>query len=378
MKALSILLCFIALEVKSNDVVSEANGKDLLLRWNKCHNDRDPNCFASLFSSNALFYSKTLTTTNIINLKASLFDKHPNFSQVINDNTVSYYRYGDTLAIHFVKEVETVSGKKKYPSYLLILKDRDSDKIVAESDDITDKKLGLSREWDGTQPNINSDSVVTTNIESKSATSKRVKTSNKPVNINTPNEPTEEAHISTLEFTWKRFFICSIPFFITVSMFLRKIIGIKPEDSELETGLSFTQKFIWGTALLAGLMLMIGSVFIDYIMAFSAIAAIQYLILFHGYSNKCNECSEWWAAKLVNKEVVERWQEMKNVRRIDITKDRNGREVSRRNRTEQLVVDCQKIRSDYQCKKCGNRWATTATKKSDTMWNDVYRQFGGR
>jgi hypothetical protein len=147
MKFLSLILCIVALEAKSNESVSESVGKDVILRWNKCHNEHDANCFASLFNNDVRFYSKDLSNLDVVGLKSSLFEKHPNFSQVIDEKSVSFRRIGDTLAIRFVKIVEATNGRKQYPSYLLVLNISDSGKIVAESDEITDKKLGVSRDW---------------------------------------------------------------------------------------------------------------------------------------------------------------------------------------------------------------------------------------
>lgn len=371
----------IAQEVKP----SETNAKDLLLRWNQCHNERDANCFSALFGSTTMFYSKLLSIPDVIGLKTSLFDKHPTFSQVIDDNTISYHYFGDTLAIHFVKEVATVSGKRKYPSYLLILNDGESEKIVAESDDITDKKLSVPRNWSVESAAIVPDSIATTSniLESKSDEPKAENRSAQSNNSQTQSEevkPHNPRDVDIkLEFTWKFFFICTIPFFLTLALFLRKTIGIKPnvESEQEEPSLSIGEKFIWGSALFGGFLILLGGIFVPLSIILLPVGIICYTVLFHGYAHKCKECSVWWAGKSIGDDILERWQEMKNITRNDVTKDRNGRVLATTQRQEQIIVDCQKIRHNFQCKKCGTRWATIETKKSDTMLNSIARRFGG-
>jgi hypothetical protein len=144
---------------------------------------------------------------------------------------------------------------------------------------------------------------------------------------------------------------------------------------EPQSGLSIGQKFIWGSALLGGFLILLGGAFVDYATILIPIGLILYSVLLHGYMHKCRECSVWWAGILIDKEVVERWQEMKNVQRAEHIRDRNGKVVSTHNRHEQIVVDCQKIRSVFQCKKCGHKWAVVKTKKSDTFLDSINRRF---
>lgn len=66
---------------------------------------------------------------------------------------------------------------------------------------------------------------------------------------------------------------------------------------------------------------------------------IPYLMLLWGAATKCPQCNQWWAAREEGSEMLDNWQETKDVPREDITRNSNGDIISRRTRTETVIVN---------------------------------------
>ncbi len=88
-------------------------------------------------------------------------------------------------------------------------------------------------------------------------------------------------------------------------------------------------------------------------------ALVLFFILLFGFSSKCPQCGEWWASVHKGSESLHTWQAKEDVTRYDITRDRNGREISRTERTEQVTVNYDKREHRYKCKRCHAEWTVT-------------------
>lgn len=121
-----------------------------------------------------------------------------------------------------------------------------------------------------------------------------------------------------------------------------------------------TVKFRWILALIGALLTstaLFGEVIPREYRTYTFFAGfIPFIALFWGFSTKCPECGKWWASSEEGSEKLDGWQETKDVKRVDITKDRHGREISSRERIEQVIVNCEKRRHHYKCKYCEETW----------------------
>jgi hypothetical protein len=82
---------------------------------------------------------------------------------------------------------------------------------------------------------------------------------------------------------------------------------------------------------------------------------IPYIAFLWGVLTKCPQCGRWWASVHNDSELLDRWQETKDVEREDVTRDQTGRET-RTKRIEQIIVNCEKRRHHYSCKYCSAAW----------------------
>lgn len=56
---------------------------------------------------------------------------------------------------------------------------------------------------------------------------------------------------------------------------------------------------------------------------------VPFMAFLWGVSAKCPECGRWWASIHRGSELLDRWQETKDVKREDVTRDRKGKEIAR-------------------------------------------------
>ena len=127
-------------------VTDEESAAMVAKRWNKAHQELNPDKIAALYSEQVNYYHETYTPERIYQSKLELFRKYPGFWQEIS-NVKSIVSDDGTAKVTFSKEVVTeIGGKSKtYPSYLLMKKVGDEWKITAESDEVTDANLARRR-----------------------------------------------------------------------------------------------------------------------------------------------------------------------------------------------------------------------------------------
>jgi hypothetical protein len=85
--------------------------------------------------------------------------------------------------------------------------------------------------------------------------------------------------------------------------------------------------------------------------------AIPFFVLADGWKKMCPECKEWWAAVHKGAQFLERWQEVKDVEREDVTRNKKGAVMHKTKRVEQVATQHQKHKHFYQCKHCNAAWA---------------------
>lgn len=76
-----------------------------------------------------------------------------------------------------------------------------------------------------------------------------------------------------------------------------------------------------------------------------------------GWEKKCVRCKRWWATKDAGSDLLKQWTEYEDVKREDIHTNREGKEVSRTTRIEQIHVDCREVENFYECKYCKHEWS---------------------
>jgi hypothetical protein len=169
MKSLAIVFfSILSVSVYSQSIdVSKKSVRSLVEQWNQAHNDLDVEKFAELYDSKVLFYCLELTKDRCVEKKKKLFEKYPNFNQqIISDLTLTAYSSGK-IKCAFEKQVSLGTQLKKFPSYLILIKEFDSYKIEGEGDLITDHNLKYSPSLGSTVSirNIDSgsDEIITSN-----------------------------------------------------------------------------------------------------------------------------------------------------------------------------------------------------------------------
>jgi len=86
-------------------------------------------------------------------------------------------------------------------------------------------------------------------------------------------------------------------------------------------------------------------------------------ILIYGYVNSCPECKKWFSRNLDNKEEIDRSSGYETVTRNDVTKNNEGKEVSRTQRKEQVRMTYYTYRNYYSCSACKNEWTEISEDK---------------
>ena len=74
------------------------------------------------------------------------------------------------------------------------------------------------------------------------------------------------------------------------------------------------------------------------------------------WSTRCPSCDIWAAARSDGSELLDSWDERKDIVRVDVTRDTKGREISRTNRVEEVTVNVEKRRHFHTCKHCAHEW----------------------
>lgn len=120
----------------------------------------------------------------------------------------------------------------------------------------------------------------------------------------------------------------------------------------------------WTLALLGAASIGIAYVDKDHFYWWFLPGIIPYIAFIVGFLNQCPKCGRWWASVEGRSELLDRWQETKDVEREDVTRDTTGKEIARTKRIEQVVVTCEKSRHYYTCKYCSAAWTEIKTHRN--------------
>ncbi len=77
------------------------------------------------------------------------------------------------------------------------------------------------------------------------------------------------------------------------------------------------------------------------------------------WATRCPSCNIWAAATSSGSELLDHWQEQRDIVRVDVTRDRRGRELFRTTRREEVTVNVEKRRHFYCCRHCAHNWTVT-------------------
>ena len=90
------------------------------------------------------------------------------------------------------------------------------------------------------------------------------------------------------------------------------------------------------------------------------IAVIVLIVIGIGFSLRCPECKKWWSKKDDGSVITSENTKYETVTRYDIHKNKDGKEISRTERKEQVRVEYTHYLNYHSCKNCGNKWKTTS------------------
>lgn len=88
---------------------------------------------------------------------------------------------------------------------------------------------------------------------------------------------------------------------------------------------------------------------------------ILLIVLIQGWNTRCPSCKKWWSRQFLGRKEIDREGGYKTVTRYDITKDKDGNELYRTERKEQVHVTRVKYQNYYRCRNCGYEWTTIST-----------------
>ena len=86
------------------------------------------------------------------------------------------------------------------------------------------------------------------------------------------------------------------------------------------------------------------------------IGVIIYGFIGWAWTTRCPSCELWAAATSSGSELLDNWDERRDIVRVDVTRDTRGREIARTNRLEEVTVNVEKRRHFYACKHCTHTW----------------------
>jgi hypothetical protein len=115
----------------------------LIEEWNIVHNGRDVKGLEEVYDSTLLFYTHQVKREDAIRQKQLTFDADRRFRQrIASDIRFTGFTKG-IVKCDFIREVREGSRWRPYESYLLVRIDSAGNRIVGESDYLTDKTLGF-------------------------------------------------------------------------------------------------------------------------------------------------------------------------------------------------------------------------------------------
>lgn len=86
------------------------------------------------------------------------------------------------------------------------------------------------------------------------------------------------------------------------------------------------------------------------------VGLIIYTLIAWAWATRCPSCEIWVAATSTGSELLDSWSEQRDIVRVDVTRDKRGREIARTNRREEVTVNVEKRRHHYACRHCANTW----------------------
>jgi hypothetical protein len=108
--------------------------------WVSCHNDGHAAAFASLYDQSVIYYGSKLTIAACIAKKETLLAEHLDFVMMLSSG-IHYTPYENGIVrCDFIKSVSYGNVNNESPAYLVLQKNGNVYRIIAESDRETDKK----------------------------------------------------------------------------------------------------------------------------------------------------------------------------------------------------------------------------------------------
>jgi ketosteroid isomerase-like protein len=123
-----------ATAVPSATAIAGADAQMVIERWNSAHNAHDVDALASLYAPTVSFYGTSVSNAECANKKRLAFTATPDYTQSTRDAKLEPAEAGRT----FVRLVKTSKTKGKSKDYAAILIIDASNKIVEESDDLSE------------------------------------------------------------------------------------------------------------------------------------------------------------------------------------------------------------------------------------------------
>jgi len=96
-----------------------------------------------------------------------------------------------------------------------------------------------------------------------------------------------------------------------------------------------------------------------------AIIIIASIAIYLGYNRRCPKCKKWFCKKKNGTEIIGENKKHETITREDIHKDKDGKEIGRTERKEQILVKYTDYRNYHFCKKCGYKWTTTTCERKE-------------
>lgn len=132
------------LALSQDNTIDTRQCKSIVKSWNKAHNDWKFNELSRLYAPKVLFYCDWVSKSVCIQNKTSQMNPARVFRQRLASE-INITPLSDELTLcRFTKEVTTDDGKTNYPAYLVLKNINNELRIVAESDDITDRNMNIT------------------------------------------------------------------------------------------------------------------------------------------------------------------------------------------------------------------------------------------
>jgi hypothetical protein len=131
-----------SVNVSSESILCQA----IVYAWNEANNNKNLHKLSKLYDSKVKYYGTKMVMDKILKDKTRFYNKYPNFHQTIVSDIVCkpLKNISNSYRCEFTKKVVFGGKEKDFPSYLEILlspTEIDGDKVITESDYVTDRNL---------------------------------------------------------------------------------------------------------------------------------------------------------------------------------------------------------------------------------------------